>query len=517
MKVGLLSAATTHSGNHAQHERCGGIVRRERGRYDHRVMAMGSKDDEQEDLFVTHAGLRKGGGHPFYEALEKVLKAEKFDTFVEDLCRPFYAKKGRPSIPPGVYFRCLLIGFFEGIDSERGIAWRTADSVSLRLFLGLPLSKNPPDHSTLSRTRRLLDLETHHRVFSWVLGVLAKVGLVKGKTVGVDSTTLEANAAMRSIVRRDSRQAYEDYLVELAKKSGIDTPTREDIAKIDRKRPKKGSNKEWVHPLEPDADIAKMKDGRTHLAHKQENAVDMDTGAVLSVTLHGGTEHDTKTVEDTIVEADNNLADVHDAADDKTSKRVSTRVQEVVLDKGYHSNEALLALEESEIRAYVAEPKRGRRNWKNKPAEKRAVYNNRRRMKSRRAKGLMRRRGEQLERPFAHMLETGGMRRTHLRRHNNILKRLLVHAAGVNLGLLMRTIFGVGTPRSLQGRNDLASALLRALLAAIAALAALWQWQRRHLDRLGRIGDDLATNSLARTAAARATTSRGSAAFTTGC
>lgn len=513
----MWGAVTTRSGNHARRDRCGGIVTGLEGRYDPVAMAMGSKDDEQDELFVTHAGLRKGGGHPFYEALENVLKQEKFDEFVENLCRPFYAERGRPSIPPGVYFRCLLIGFFEGIDSERGIAWRTADSVSLRLFLGLPLSKNPPDHSTLSRTRRLLDLETHHRVFAWVLGVLAKVGLLKGKTVGVDSTTLEANAAMRSIVRRDNRQAYEDYLVELAKKSGIETPTREDIAKIDRKRPKKGSNKEWVHPLEPDADIAKMKDGRTHLAHKQEHAVDMDTGAVVSVTLHGGTEHDTKTVKDTLVEADNSLADVHESADEQTSKRVSDRVQEAVLDKGYHSNETLLDLDESEIRAYVAEPKRGRRNWKNKPAQRRVVYNNRRRMKSRRAKSLMRRRGELLERPFAHMLETGRMRRTHLRRHDNILKRILVHAAALNLGLLMRTLFGVGTPRSLQGRNDLASTLLRLLLAVFAALTAQWQWRRRHLDRLGRVGDEIRTDPIAGVMSLRAPGSCRGLGFTTGC
>ena len=240
---------------------------------------------------------------PFYEAVEKVLRGNDFDKFVEELCEPFYAEKGRPSLAPGVYFRCLLIGFFEGIDSERGIAWRAADSMSLRNFLGLPLSKNPPDHSTISRTRRLLDLETHHRVFSWVLTVLAKKGLVKGKTVGVDSTTLEANAAMRSIVRREDGQAYADYLEELAKQSGVETPTREDIAKIDRKRKKKGSNDEWVHPEDPDADISKMKDGRTHLAHKHEHAVDMDTGAVLGVTLHGGTEADSETVEKTLTEA----------------------------------------------------------------------------------------------------------------------------------------------------------------------------------------------------------------------
>lgn len=475
---------------------------------------MGHKDDEQDELFVTHAGLRKGGGHPFYEALEKLLRKHKFDEYVEGLCEPFYAKKGRPSIPPGVYFRCLLIGFFEGIDSERGIAWRAADSVSLRIFLGLPLSKNPPDHSTLSRTRRLIDLDTHHRVFSWVLAMLAKANLVKGKIVGVDSSTLEANAAMRSIVTRSDGQTYEDYLVELAKKSGIENPTREDIAKLDRKRSKKGSNEKWEHPHDPDAEITKMKDGRTHLAHKQEHAVDMETGALLGVSLYGGAHGDTKTVMDTIADADSNLSDVHEQVDDDTSKRVSDRIQQGVFDKGYHSNGTLVALEEADIRAYVSEPKRGRRRWKNKEAEKAAVYRNRRRMKSRRAKRLMRRRGELLERPFAHMLETGGMRRTHLRGHDNILKRLLVHAAGANLCLLMRTLFGVGTPRSLQGRRDLAAALARALLAALAALVALWERQRRQLGQLGGFDLDSPQSVSAPTLPLAL---RREPAFTTGC
>ena len=445
-------------------------------------MAMGHKDDEQEELFVTHAGLRKGGGHPFYEALDKVLRANGFDRFVEGLCEPFYAENGRPGTPPGIYFRCLLVGFFEGIGSERGIAWRCADSVSLRLFLGLPLSKNPPDHSTLSRTRRLLDVETHAKVFSWVLARLAEAGLVSGKTVGVDSTTLEANAAMRSIVRRDTGQAYEDYLTELAKASGIETPTRQDIAKTDKKRPKKGSNKDWEHPKDPDADITKMKDGRTRLAHKQEHAVDMDTGAVLGVTVHGAAKGDTQTVEETLIEVDNNLADVHEQVDEQTSKRVSTRVQAGVFDKGYHSNEVLLALDECEIRAYVAEPDRGRRRWKNKPDEQRVVYNNRRRMKSRRAKHLMKRRGELLERPFAHMHETGGTRRLHVRGHTEILKRLLMQGAACNIALLMRKLVGVGSPRSLQGRRNFVRALVDRLLATYAALVAVWQWQRRHLE-----------------------------------
>lgn len=480
-------------------------------------MAMGHKDDEQDELFVTHAGLRKGGGHPFYEALEKVLKAQRFDKFVEELCEPFYAEQGRPSVAPGVYFRCLLIGYFEGIGSERGIAWRTADSVSLRLFLGLPMSKNPPDHSTLSRTRRLLDLETHHRVFSWVLAVLTKANLVKGKTVGVDATTLEANAAMRSIVRRDDGQAYQDYLVELAKESGIETPTREDLAKLDRKRPKKGTNKEWVHPLDPEAEITKMKDGSTHLAHKLETAVDMKTGAVLGVTLHGGARGDTKTIEKTLEDADNNLGDVHEQVDDKTSKRVSLRVEEAVADKGYHSNDVLTGLEASEIRSYIAEPKRGARQWKNKEAEKKAVYANRRRMKCRRSKGLMKKRGELLERPFAHMLETGGMRRVHLRRHENILKRVLLQAAAANLGLLMRTLFGVGSPRSLQGRRGLLRACAGAFAAVLTALIGLWCWQRRLFLPIIEVGPSSRRLRPAHPQLVGTPSSRCESAFATGC
>ena len=443
-------------------------------------MAMGKSGEEQESLFVTRDNL-KAGGHPFYEALNRVLRKEGFDKFVEASCEKFYAKDGRPSIPPGLYFRCLLIGYFEGIDSERGIAWRVADSMSLRHFLGLPLDKNPPDHSTLSRTRRLIDVEEHEQVFTWVLGVLAKVGLVKGKTLGVDATTLEANAALRSIVRREDGQSYQDFLGELAKASGVETPTRQDLARVDRKRKKKGSNDEWVNPNDPDAQIMKMKDGRTHLAHKQEHAVDMDTGAVVGVTLAGGAEGDTKTIEDTIVEADKNLQKVRDEADDKTAKRMATQIREVVADKGYHSNAVLTSLEELEIRSYVSEPERGRRRWKDKHDERDAVYRNRRRIRGERGKALLRRRGELLERPFAHALETGAMRRTHLRRHDNIRKRVLVHVAGLNLGLLMRTIFGVGKPRCLQGRPDLLALLLHALFTLWAALVELWSRQREHL------------------------------------
>jgi transposase len=217
--------------------------------------------------------------HPFYEKLNELLRGEHFDAFVEDLCAKFYAQKlGRPSLLPGIYFRALLIGYFEGIEAERGIAWRLADSLALRSFVGIRLTESTPDHSTLSRTRRLIDLETHSQVFAWVLELLAARGLIKGKSIGIDATTLEANAAMRSIVRRDTGESYEQFLTGLAKASGIETPTREDLVRLDRKRKKRTSNKEWTSPIDADARVAKMKDGSTHLAHKAEHAVDMDTG-----------------------------------------------------------------------------------------------------------------------------------------------------------------------------------------------------------------------------------------------
>ena len=297
-------------------------------------MAMGQRRAKQEALFVPHQQLRNEG-HPFYAALERVLRTEGFDAFVEAECASFYAARmGRPSVAPGVYFRCLLIGYFEGLDSERGIAWRTADSLSLRQFLGLPLSTPPPDHSTLSRTRRLLDLQTHRAVSTWILGVLATAGLVKGQTVGIDATTLEANAALRSIVRRADGQSYAAFLTALAQTSGIPTPTREDLARVDRKRPKKGSNAEWVNPHEPDAHITKMKTGGTHFAHKQEQAVDLATGAVLAVTLVGGTVHDTQTLGPTLAAANATLDTVRAQADARTAARVAAQVENAVADKG---------------------------------------------------------------------------------------------------------------------------------------------------------------------------------------
>ena len=405
-------------------------------------------------MWVTAADLPTSAGHPFFKRLNRVLEGAGFDAFVEKLCAVFYADRmGRPSLRPGRYFRLLFIGYFEGLSSERGIAWRVADSLSLRAFLDLDVTEAPPDHSTLSRTRRLIDLETHAAVFTRVLERLAQAGLVKGKTVGVDATTLEANAAMRSIERRDTGESYEAFVRRLAEASGIETPTRAELARFDRSRKgRKTSNKEWQSPNDRDAKITKMKDGRTHLAHKAEHGVDLETGAILSVTVQDASAGDSETLPETLTAAAEQVEAVR--PDGKG-------VEEVVADKGYHSDATLATLDDLGVRSYISEPERGRRRWRDgktgemsaeKRAARRALYGNRRRARGNRGRRLQRRRGELVERPFAHQYETGGMRRVWVRGHEQVRKRVLIQAAGCNLGLLLRDLIGVGTPRSLQGR-----------------------------------------------------------------
>ena len=424
-------------------------------------MALGKrKRASQSQLWVATQNLT-APGHAFYKKLNRVLDKHGFDEFVEAQCAKYYSEGvGRPGIPPGVYFRLLMIGYFEGISSERAIAWRVADSLSLRHFLGYELDQATPDHSSVSRTRRLMDYQTHQEVFAWVLKVLAKTKLLKGKTLGVDATTLDANAAMRSIVRRDSGESYDEFLTELARASGIETPTREELAKVDKKRPKKGSNKDWEHPHDPDARITKMKDGRTHMAHKVEHAVDMDTQAIVAVTLPSADEGDTESLPWTLLQTELNLETV--SQDPEAKKRLHDNPSsEVVADKGYHSNEVLVNLSASGIRSCISEPDRGRRRWKSKADARQAVYANRRRIRGNRGQALRRKRGEFLERAFAHLFETGGRRRLFLRGRQNILKRLLIHVCGFNLGLLMRKLVGSGTPRGLKGVFFLIGSFLR--------------------------------------------------------
>ncbi len=430
-------------------------------------MAMGTRKSRQRQEDLWYGGeLPTAPGHPFYKRLNEVLDTG-FDQFCESECSRFYHNQlGRPSLPPGQYFRLMMIGFFEGLDSERGIAWRLADSLTLRQFLGIGLDERTPDHVTVSRTRRLIEAETHQKVFSWVLERLAKAGLIKGKTIGVDSTTLEANAAMKSIVRRDTGESYTAYLKRLAEAEGLENVDAEALRRMDRKRSKRMSNEDWKSPADEEAEITRLKDGRTGLAYKAENAVDMSSGAIVAVTTHGGAEADTATIQETVVEAGIAVAELIEVKSEDGSWAVDEGgVQEVVADKGYHSNEVLVGMAECEVRTYVAEPNRGERNWKGKPEAKAAVYGNRRRIEGNRGKQLQRQRGERIERNFAHQFDTGGMDRLWVRGRQNVHKKLLIQAAACNLALLMRLRHGCGKPKA---AHDRLAGLIFALWVLVA-------------------------------------------------
>jgi transposase len=412
-------------------------------------MAMGREGDRQGDLIVTWSEMPRSPGHVFYDRLQEVLIAGGFDGFVETACQPYYAPKmGAPSVPPGRYFRMHMVGYFEGIASERGIAWRCSDSMSLRDFLRLENREKVPDHSWLSKTRGRLPHEVHERVFEWVLKLAAEKGLIRGKRIGVDASTMEANAALRTIVRRDDGRSYCEMLTAMAKESGIETPSADDLVRLDRTRKgKKLSNEEWTSQTDPDARIAKLKDGRTHLAYKPEHAVDLDTGVIVAAALHPADQGDTTTIEGTLAAAEQNLAQV-DAAP------TNQQPGELVADKGYHSRAVLKTLDGGVWKTRIAEPKQpGFSRWHGDDEARVAVYANRTRLGSGVGKQAMRLRAEIVERSFAHNLDRGGMRRTWLRGRENVHKRYLVHVAGHNLAILMRLLIGAGTPREAAARG----------------------------------------------------------------
>ena len=407
-------------------------------------MSMRRRGAQQGGMWVATHELPKSPGHVFYEKLNTVLEAGGFDRFVEDLCAPHYAESdGRPSIEPGVYFRMLFVGYFEGLSSQRGIAWRCADSLSLRGFLGIGLTKGTPEHSSMTRIRKRLPEEVFEQVFTFVVQVAVEHGLVKGKTIAVDATTLEANAAMKSLVRRDTGEDWKAFVRRLAEAEGLEDPTAEELRRFDRKRKKKTSNKEWKSSTDEDSRVAKMKDGRTHLAYKAEHAVDLESEVIVGAVVYGADAGDAQTLAGTI-----------DAARGHLEAAGSPRqVEEVVADKGYHKAETLQTLEEVQsVRSYVAEPQRkGRRHWQDKPdGQQEAVYGNRRRIGGTRGRRLGRWRSERAERTFAHVCETGGGRRAWLRGVKNVTKSYLARVAAHNLGVIMLALFGVGTPRSLQ-------------------------------------------------------------------
>lgn len=427
-------------------------------------MSMGSREDgKQAPLWVTTSELSRGEGHIFYRRLNELLSRHGFDRFVEGLVEAkkiFAETLGRPSIPPGTYTRMMFVGYFEGLSSERAVAWKCADSLSLREFLGYELTQATPDHSTLSGLRRKFPEEVHREVFDWVLKVAQEEGLLKGRKVAIDATTLEANAAMRTIVRRADGASYQKYLKKLARAEGIKDPTPEDLGRMDRKRKgKKVSNQDWKSPSDPDARITKMKNGTTHLAYKAEHAVDLVSGVIVAAEIHPADSGDTTTLPQTLTRAD--------AAVQKANPQCD--ILDVVADRGYHSSAVVGDLHQRGYNTCIPErPQKARRNWKRLSREvgeqeardrQQAFYLNRRRLKSPAGKRLLRKRGQTVERSFAHVCQTGGMRRVHLRGRANILKRYQVHVAAFNLSIVLRSLIGLGTPRGFQGRKTLAHAL----------------------------------------------------------
>jgi len=437
-------------------------------------MALGRHMKErQQDFWVATADLPRSEGHVFYQRLNELLRDAGFDEYVEAFCEPYYHDTmGRPGIPPGIYFRMLLVGYFEGIGSQRGIAWRCGDSLSLREFLSVGLTEDTPDHSSLTRVRDRLPFSVHQQVFQFVLQVADSKGLLKGKTVAVDATTLEANAAMKSIVRRDTGEDWQEYVKRLMLTAGEikagDEPSVVEIARFDKKRKdKKASNHEWRSTTDSDSRITKMKDGRTHLAYKAEHTIDLDTELILAAEVYHANEADANTIGPSVSAAQYNLI----------AAQSDANIEEAVADKGYYKNETLSELEFTEgLRTYIAEPKfKDRRNWKNKSEQqRRAVTNNRRRAKGKRGRALQRKRSERVERSFAHVCGTGGSRRTWLRSIDKVKKRYLMSAMARNLGLVMRSLFGFGTSRSLQAEGGLADDLYFAWLNMQNALKRLF-------------------------------------------
>ena len=425
-------------------------------------MALGKRKPKQDELFIPTAKLATGSGHPFYAKLNEVLAEACFDAFVEKLCAPFYKEGGRPGIPPGVFFRMLFIGYFEGLDSQRGIAWRCADSLALRTFLGIAITEATPVHASMTIIRQRLPESVFDKVFVFVLSLLNDKGLLRGKTIGIDATTLEANAAMKSIVRKDTGEDWKQYLRGLAQAEGIENPTEEDLRRLDRgRKDKKVSNEQWESPIDPDSRIAKMKDGRTHLAYKAEHAVDLVSEAIVATTVTFADKSDPQSGPVTL-----NLA-----AANLVLAGSETELAETVMDKGYHDNRLLARMTEQGVRTYIPERRQKSRCWTDKPVEQEKAFRaNRQRVRGKKGRQLNRWRSERCERTFAHVCETGGGRRAWLRGQTNVSKTHTLKCAAYNLGLLLRKVWGYFKPRS--AAAGAALFLVFMLLLATAATIA---------------------------------------------
>jgi transposase len=428
-------------------------------------MAIGKrKKTKQKPLWIAHSDLVPRSGHPFYTKLNRLLDKDGFDPWLEEECAPFFAEGGRPSIPPGVYFRMLFLGYLEGFSSERSIAWNCQDRMSLRDFLGYELHEKTPDHSSFTIWRQRLSLEIYGTVFQRILGIVHRHGLIDAYAAGIDSTTLEANASLRRLARKDSGASYREYVKELMREAGEDPDDPEAFIRFDKKRKGKSlSNRDWQSETDPDSRIAKMKDGTTRLAYKSEHAVDLATGAMLGVNIYPADQGDTATITETLETVGENLAALGNEAPELLC---------AVTDKGYHQAELIEEINvESGITTYIPERKSDqRRNWQGNLQRCREFHANRRRTRGKEGKRLGRLRAELVERSFALFKLSGNLARMTLRGLENVSKRYLIHAAAYNLGLVMRAMFGHGTPK---GMADALRRLFCQFLAQVMAGIAL--------------------------------------------
>jgi len=412
------------------------------------------------ELFIAFSELVRPATTPFYAKLDLTLDSFDFATQARSLCAPAYSEsgRGRPGIDPVVYFKMLMVGFFENIGSERGIAERCSDSISIRAFLGFDLTGTTPEHSTLSIIRQRLGEEIYDEVFVHILRALDKHGLLKGKNVGIDASVIEANAALRSLINRNTHEAYWEYVQRLASENGIDPQNAEAVRQFDRKRPKKMSNEEWVNPHDPDAKIGPTKAGATDMLYKPEHTVDLDTGAILRAEVRLGNEPDQQDLSRHVLQAQQNINQAQASAAD------SLTIESATADKGYHAVGEMKQLQAEGIRTVISDPVKNRKVENLDHEDARVVRNAKRSAGSKSGKDLLRRRGMHLERSFAHILDAGGARRTTLRGLENLNKRFKMSAAIYNLSQLMRKLIGVGTPKQMAAMGKALFLVWRAII-----------------------------------------------------
>jgi transposase len=404
------------------------------------------KTQEQKEFWVVAERLPKASPSRFYELLNGTLERMNFGREVWEMCAPAYAdatKGGRPGIDPVVYFKMLMVGFFEGIESERQIAARCEDSLSLRGFLGYALDEPTPDHSSMTVIRQRLGSDCFARVFAVVLAALRKHGLLKGRNLGIDSSVMEANASLRGLSERNTEEAYWDYVQRLAREAGLETTDGAALRNFDRHRAgKKLSNEQWQNPHDPDAKIGRTKAGATDMVYLPEHTVDLDTGAIVQAQVLAGDHRDSEELSTRVIEA---VVSVQEALADPEA------VPETLTgDKGYFS---------------LSDPRRAQRRLdKLSSSERQSLARAHRSVSSKYGRKLLRKRGQHIERSFAHVLDAGGMRRATLRGLENLNKRHQIAAACYNLSQLLRRLHGIGTPKQW-------AASLSLLLASALALA----------------------------------------------